>query len=65
MLQVRGLLDALNDLEENNQSNFNSQNNDYDFGDVLRFFETDKNKTRGHKLRYSDGTEKTFSFDDN
>ncbi len=34
---------------------------DYDFGEVLKF---NSSETVGHKLRYSNGKEYIFSFDD-
>ena len=65
MLQAKGLLDALNKLEKNDDTDLRKQNNDYDLGEVLRFFGADENKTQERKLRYSDRTEECFLFDDN
>ena len=62
MLQAKNLLDA---LAEKNTSDVYDQNNDFDFGEVLKFCNSGQQKTQGHKLRYSDGQERTFSFDEN
>ncbi|KAI4448494.1 hypothetical protein C823_003014 [Eubacterium plexicaudatum ASF492] len=62
MLQAKNLLDA---LAEKDTSDVYDQNNDFDFGEVLKFCNSGQPKTQGHKLRYSDGQERTFSFDDN
>ena len=62
MLQAKKLLDA---LAEKDTSDVYDQNNDFDFGEVLKFCSSGQQKTQGYKLRYSDGSEKAFSFDDN
>ncbi len=53
----------LNSLsKEDNTNDYKDCNNDYDLGEVLEFC---SGKTiQKHKIRYSDGQEKTFSFDD-
>lgn len=62
MLQAKKLLDA---LAEKDTSNVYDQNSDFDFGEVLKFCSSGQQKTQGYKLRYSDGHERAFSFDDN
>lgn len=62
MTQAHNLLDA---LKEQEHSEVHDQNNDIDFGEVLQFCNLGQPKTQGHKLRYSDGQERSFSFDDN
>lgn len=61
MLQAKNLLDV---LEEKNKPDECGGNNDFDFGEVLKFCYSGQQKTQGHKLRYSDGQERTFSFGD-
>lgn len=61
MLQAKNLLDA---LVEKDTSDVYNQNNDFDFGEVLKFCNSGQQKTQGQKLRCSDGLERTFSFDD-
>ncbi len=41
-----------------------NKNDDHDFGEVLRTCRIGEPKTRGHMLRYADGQERAFSFDD-
>lgn len=57
MLAADNLLKALNN---NNPANYKDVNEDYDLCDVLRFY---GDRTEGHKIRYSDGTEKIVTFD--
>lgn len=61
MLAADGLLESL--LKEDNTENYTNCNDDHDFGKVLAFYSSGDTKTQGHKLRYSDGQEKVFSFD--
>ncbi len=61
MLQAKNLLNA---LEEKDKPDECGGNNDFDFGEVLKFCNPGKPKTQGQKLRYSDGQERTFSFGD-
>lgn len=61
MLQAKNLLDALKEKDKPDKC---GGNNDFDFGEILKFCNSDQPKTQGHKLRYSDGQERTFSFDD-
>lgn len=55
------MLDALKEKDKPDKYDWN---NDFDFGEVLKFCNSDQPKTQGHKLRYSDGQERTFSFGD-
>ncbi len=59
MLAVEGMLEALS--REGNTENYKNCNNDEDFGAVL---EVCGNGIHMRKLMYSDGIERTFSFDD-
>lgn len=61
MLAANGLLESL--LEENNIENYTDCNDDHDFGKVLDFYSSNNLKSNGYMLRYSDGQEKSFSFD--
>jgi len=61
MLAAKGLLESLSMKEE--AENYKDCNDDHDFGKVLDFYGSSGIKTAGHKLRYSDGQEKAFSFD--
>lgn len=56
MLVADNLLKALNN---NNSADYKNANEDYDLGDVLRFYD---DKSENHKIRYTDGTEKILSF---
>ncbi len=60
MLCAKRLIEALSkeDTVENNKNN----NEDYDPDDVFKFLFD--NTTTKHKIRYSDGIEREFSFDD-
>ena len=60
MLATDNLLKALND-NDNDTNIYTNRNEDYDLSDVLRSL---GNNTTNHKLRFSDGTEGYFSFDD-
>ncbi len=62
MLQATNLLDA---LAEKDTSDVYDPNNDFELCEILKFCNSGQQKTQGHKLRYSDGQERTFSFDDN
>lgn len=62
MLAADGLLESL--FEKDTMENYTDCNDDHDFGKVLDFYSSDDKKTYGYKLRYSDGQEKSFSFDD-
>lgn len=57
MLEVDNLLKALNN---NDFENCKNTNEDYNLDDVLKFC---CNKLEGHKIRHSDGTENSFTFD--
>ena len=59
MLAVEGMLEALS--REEGTENYKNCNNDEDFGAGL---EVCGNGVHMHKLMYSDGKERTFSFDD-
>ncbi len=61
MLAVEALIKAL--AEEDRTASFTDSNDDRDFGKVLDFYSSGETKTQGHTLRYSDGTERIFSFD--
>lgn len=58
MLATDNLLKA---LSNNNTANYKDENEDYDLGEVLRFFCDGINTT--HKLRYDDGNEGIFYFE--
>lgn len=51
----------LKTLSNNETANYKNENEDYDLGEVLRFFSDGINTT--HKLRYDDGHEEFFSFE--
>lgn len=58
MLAAKGLLDALSRTEDEENSKY--ENDDYDFGEVLKLFEgTEHNQ----EVRYSDGEKRNISFD--
>lgn len=60
MLAVKNLLDA---LERNEKTETNTDSNDdFDFSQVLGLY-TSGNVMSQHKIRYSDGQERYFSFD--
>lgn len=60
MLAVKNLLDA---LERNEKTETNTDSNDdFDFSQVLGLY-TSGNAMSQHKIRYSDGQERCFSFD--
>lgn len=61
MLAADGLLESLS--KDVNTEVFKDNNGDHDLGDVLQFFSSGIPKTHGNTLRYSDGQEKAFSFD--
>lgn len=61
MLAANGLLESLS-MEEKAES-YKDCNDDHDFGKVLDFYCPSGVKATGQKLKYSDGQEKTFSFD--
>lgn len=57
MLATTNLLKALSNVDS---LKYKNEHEDYDLGEVLNFFD---NKSEGHKLRYLDGTEEIFSFE--
>lgn len=59
MLAVEGMLEALSGKDDT--ENYKNCNNDDDFGEVL---EICGSGIHMHKIMYSDGIERTFSFDD-
>ena len=52
----------LNDMEICENNDFKEENKDYDLGEVLAF--CCDGEPKRHMLRYSDGKERIFSFDD-
>lgn len=61
MLAVNNLLDALE--RDDNAETYTDSNNDFDFGSVLERYKSDSPAV-GRKIRYSDGQERCFSFED-
>lgn len=61
MISTEGFLKTLDSIE--NLTTNTDCNDDYDFGKVLSSYRTDTSE-KTHKIRYSDGQERTFSFDD-
>ncbi len=61
MLAEKELLDSL--LVEDNLEGYKDCNDDHDFGNVLESYGCGGTKTHGRKIRYSDGKERVFSFD--
>lgn len=61
MLAANNLLEALARNDE--AENYTDSNNDYDFGKVLEFYKSTE-PVNERNIRYSDGQEKHFSFDD-
>lgn len=62
MLSAKGLLESLS--KEETCESYSDCNDDHDFGEVLDFFNNGNSTYIGHNIRYSDGQEKIFSFDD-
>ncbi len=62
MLATDSLLKALSE-EDNAEGGFMDSNDDQDFGKVLDFYASGKTITHGHTLKYADGQERVFSFD--
>lgn len=60
MLAAKSMLEALSVSE--NEQDYEYYNNDHDFSKVLEACSGDVTQKR--KLRYADGQEKIFSFDD-
>lgn len=60
MLAAEGLLNVLS--TKNNEQNYENCNNDHDFSEVLKF--CGDSKTQAHTIRYANGEEKNFSFDE-
>ena len=58
-MMAKEMMKAL--LEENSVERYTDSNDDVDFSKVLEFYGEPTYKQR--KLRCSDGTERTFSFD--
>ncbi len=61
MISTDDLLRALNSAES--LSNEANNSDDYELSEVLKSYQTDELEIK-HKTRYSNGQEKTFSFDD-
>lgn len=59
MLAADNMLNAL--LDESTVTDYRDYNNDHDFSEVLEL--CGGNTEQRHKIRYSDGQEKYFSFD--
>lgn len=60
MLAAKGMLKALSESE--NVEEYKNNNSDHDFSQVLQVCGGEIVQTR--KIRYADGQEKNFSFDD-
>lgn len=60
MLMADGLLEALEKDFIQSEEDGKHDNNDYQLGDVLLFF---NEKKEPHKVRCSDGKERTISID--
>lgn len=60
MLEAKELVEALAKEEKEVPTTF-SNNDDRDFGEVLKFCNGDT--LPKHKIRYSDGVERTLDFD--
>lgn len=58
MLATKGLLEALSNIEEDEDSKY--ENDDYDFGEVLKLYE---GTVHNQEVRYSDGKKREISFD--
>ncbi len=64
MLAAKELIKALNNDTLHSSENIKN-NEDYDFeNEANKVFEFYSSRTVGHKLKYSDGKEYIFSFDD-
>lgn len=61
MLAVNNLLDALE--RDDNAETYTDSNNDFDFGSVLKRYKSESPVVE-RKIRYSDGQERCFSFED-
>lgn len=62
MLAAKGLLEDLS--KEEHVENYKDCNDDFNFGEVLDFCNDGNINKHGNILRYSNGQEKTFSFND-
>lgn len=60
MLAAKGMLESLHG--GNSESHCKDRNDDHDFGKVLEFCGSGADEV--HKVRYFDGQEASFSFDD-
>lgn len=61
MWVTKNFLDAM--AREDETENYTDSNNDHDFGKVLEFCKSAE-PVKERKIRYSDGTERNFSFED-
>lgn len=61
MLAAKNFVDAL--TREDETETYTDSNNDYNFSDVLGLYKSEESLSK-HKIRYSDGQERCFSFDD-
>lgn len=59
MLAAKDLLDSLDKME--NEENYKCANDDFDFGEVLKFYVGDS--MSNHQIRYDDEQKNDFSFD--
>ena len=61
MLEAENLLKALSTKENTDDNTYTYNNDDRDFGEVLKF--CSGNTMPEHKIEYSDGIERILSFD--
>ncbi len=61
MIETNGLMEALRSEEIGDLPM--DDNDDLDFGEVLKMCGSGRQITEGKVLKYADGTEKAFSFD--